>query len=141
MSLMFQPFKKYADFEGRARRKEYWLFYLFYMLVVVGFLIGTGVLTGLSMALADDAARGGGILLTILTVGFVLFCLASLIPQIAVGVRRLHDTNRSGWWMLISLVPFGGIVLLVFFVMEGTRGANRFGPDPITGAGVSETFA
>ena len=60
-----------------------------------------------------------------------LWGLATLIPNLAVGVRRLHDTNRSGWWMLIVLVPLIGIVvLLIFDVMEGTKGPNRFGPDP-----------
>jgi uncharacterized membrane protein YhaH (DUF805 family) len=61
----------------------------------------------------------------------VIYGLAVLIPSIAVGVRRLHDTDRSGWWLLISLIPLiGGIVLLVFFVLDGTPGENRFGPNP-----------
>jgi uncharacterized membrane protein YhaH (DUF805 family) len=64
----------------------------------------------------------------------MLFGLAVLIPSIAVGARRLHDTDRSGWWLLIALIPFiGAIVLLVFFVLPGTQGTNRFGPDPYGG--------
>ncbi|MDT7577550.1 MAG: hypothetical protein QOH17_3883, partial [Pseudonocardiales bacterium] len=65
-----------------------------------------------------------------------LYSLAVLLPSLAVGVRRLHDTDRSGWWLLIGLIPIiGGIVLLVFFVLEGTRGPNRFGADPKLASG------
>jgi uncharacterized membrane protein YhaH (DUF805 family) len=67
---------------------------------------------------------------------YVLYALAVLIPGLAVGVRRLHDIDKSGWWMLIAFIPLiGGIVLLVFAVMEGTSGSNRFGPDPKAGEG------
>ena len=97
--------KKYAVFSGRARRKEYWTFILFNLLVafVLGFVEGL--------------AGGPGILAS-------LYSLAVLIPSIAVGVRRMHDTDHSGWWLLLPIVN------LVFAVTEGTRGDNRFGSDP-----------
>lgn len=93
-------FTKYFTFSGRASRSEYWFFAL------LGFIIG--LIPGLNL------------------LGLVLF-----IPSLAVTVRRLHDTDRSGWWMLLALIPLiGGIVLLVFMCLEGTRGPNRFGADP-----------
>ena len=103
--------KKYATFSGRARRKEYWMFVLFNIIAT----IVAGVVDG--------------ILGTCLV--YPLYCLAALLPGFAVVVRRLHDTNRRGWWLLISLVPFiGGIWLFVLTVLEGTPSENRFGPDP-----------
>lgn len=113
MNWYLEVLKKYAVFSGRARRKEYWMFFLFNIIIyiVLGFidgLIGTmGVLVG-------------------------LYGLAILIPGIAVTVRRLHDTDRSGWWILIALVPaVGAIVLLIFMVLEGKPGTNQYGPNPI----------
>jgi uncharacterized membrane protein YhaH (DUF805 family) len=110
--------EKYADFEGRAPRAEYWWFAL-------------GEFILLAIAMIVDSIVGtdfGG-----LGYGFV-YCavaLALLIPAIAVGVRRLHDTNRSGWWLLIALIPFiGAIVLIVFLVSEGTAGENDYGHNP-----------
>jgi uncharacterized membrane protein YhaH (DUF805 family) len=128
MELMFQPLRKYADFQGRARRSEYWLFYLFVVIVYV--LVG--IVTGAAMGAPGDFGIGQIILGVI--------GLAFLVPTLAVGVRRLHDTNRSGWWLLIGLIPFlGALVLLIFFVLDGTPGANRFGEDPK--ARTAETFA
>lgn len=131
-NLMFAPLRKFADFNGRARRSEYWLFYLFCLVVgIVLTFIG-------NMALgAPDPSNpfSGGTLLSL------IFNLAILIPSIAVGVRRLHDTDRSGWWLLIILVPLVGIiVLIIFFVLDGTPGPNKFGPDP-KGRGAADTFS
>jgi uncharacterized membrane protein YhaH (DUF805 family) len=113
-----RPLKKYADFSGRAPRAEYWWFYL---LIIIGYIVAT-ILDSL---LGLDGAVGPYGIVT------ALFGLAVLIPSIAVGARRLHDTDRSGWWLLIGLIPLiGAIVLLVFFVLPGTQGSNRFGPDP-----------
>jgi uncharacterized membrane protein YhaH (DUF805 family) len=113
------PLKKYADFTGRSRRKEYWSFFLLCLAGAVVLSIIEGI-----VGLGGTVAGLYGPLTT-------LFLLALLVPSIAVGVRRLHDTDRSGWWMLIGLVPFvGGIILLVFYVLEGTRGPNQYGPDP-----------
>ncbi len=103
--------KKYAVFSGRARRKEYWMFFLFNIIIaftlafVEGFLGSLGIIS-------------------------MLYGLAVLIPGIAVSVRRLHDTGRSGWWLLISLIPLiGTIVLIIFMVQEGKE-ENDFGPNP-----------
>ena len=129
MSWYTKVLKQYVDFSGRARRTEYWMFTLFnvIILVVLGFVdnaLGFGSFTGSS---------GGGSLAFSANLGLLgaLYSLAVLLPSLAVAVRRLHDTNRSGWWLLIGLIPFlGGIVLLVFMVLEGTRGPNAHGPDP-----------
>jgi hypothetical protein len=72
--------------------------------------------------------------------GFIssLYSLAVLLPSIAVGVRRLHDTGRSGWWMLLAVIPIANIALLVFFILEGTAGPNAYGPEPELGAGAPQ---
>ncbi len=93
------------------------MFTLFVVLVSIVLMIVDGML--------GFTPPAGGVLT-------LLFSLGVLVPSLAVGVRRLHDTERIGWWWLIALIPFvGAIVLLVFMVIPGTRGANRFGPDPI----------
>ena len=110
--------KKYAVFEGRARRREYWFFVLFAVLIHIVLNVVDRML-GLY-----SAANGIGILGGI-------FGLAILIPSLAVGARRLHDTGRSGWWLLIGLIPLiGAIVLIVFFVMDSQPGSNAYGPNP-----------
>lgn len=125
MSLMFQPLKKYADFTGRARRSEYWLFTLFIIIVEVVYIALVGVTGGFG---GDGQMNGLGMALTGL---YCLFLLGIIIPSLAVAFRRLHDTDRSAWWLLIAFIPFiGGLVLLVFYVLPGTTGANKFGPDP-----------
>lgn len=104
-------FKKYAVFEGRARRQEYWMFVL--SNVAVGIVLGII----------------SGIIKSPILIG--LYWLAIILPSLAVAVRRLHDTNKSGWMILLGLIPMvGGIILLVFFCIEGDRGPNRFGSDP-----------
>ena len=114
--------KKYAEFSGRARRAEYWYFVLFYLLIYIGVTIIDRILGTYS------STAGVGLLQT-------LFSLSVLIPSIAVGIRRLHDTDRSGWWLLIAFIPLiGAIVLLIFTVQEGTSGDNQYGPDPKSAA-------
>ena len=111
--------KKYAVFSGRARRKEYWMFALINILIS----IVLGVVDGM-LGLKVGGEQGAGLL------GLV-YSLAILLPSIAVGVRRLHDTGRSGWWMLIAFVPLiGVIVLIVFFVLDSQPGSNEYGPNP-----------
>lgn len=108
--------KRYADFNGRARRQEYWMFVLFYILIYIALFI------------IESIVGSFGILV-------LVFSLGLLVPSIAVTIRRLHDTERSGWWILIAFVPLvGGIVLLVFMCLDGTSGPNKFGPDPKGGA-------
>ena len=135
MSLMFQPLKKYADFSGRARRSEFWLFSLFILIVEIVYCVLMGV-TGNFDPSSYGAINGVGMALAGL---FTIFILAIIVPSLAVTFRRLHDTNRSAWWLLISLLPaIGGLVLLVFYVLPGTVGPNRFGADP-KGAAVGDT--
>ena len=118
MDWYLKVLKNYVGFSGRARRKEYWMFALVSTLVSIGLMIVD------SVSGTFDAASGWGLLSGIYT-------LAVLIPSLAVSVRRLHDRDKSGWWLLLALIPLiGAIVLLVWFVMEGEPGENRFGPDP-----------
>lgn len=110
-------FKRWNDFDGRSSRSEYWWFALF--CAIVNFTIG--VISGVF-------GDGLGNILS------VIFGLGAFIPCIALGLRRLHDTDRSGWWLLIGLVPLVGFVVLVyFFIQKGTEGTNRFGKDPLVG--------
>ncbi|MEO7655021.1 MAG: DUF805 domain-containing protein [Sphingomicrobium sp.] len=115
-----RPLQKYADFSGRASRPEYWWFVLAQIVVLlVAMLLD-------SMLGTDFGDSGYGFI-------YMIAALALLLPAIAVGVRRLHDTDRSGWWLLIALVPLiGAIVLIVFFASEGTSGDNQFGAPPAT---------
>jgi uncharacterized membrane protein YhaH (DUF805 family) len=118
MNWYLDVLKKYAVFSGRARRKEYWMFVLFNL--IVAFVLG--IVDNMLGTVSQPYGVG--------TLG-ALYSLAVLLPSIGVGVRRLHDTNRSGWWLLIGLIPvIGWIVLLVFFVQDSTPGENRFGPNP-----------
>ena len=132
MDWALLPLRRYADFSGRSRRKEYWFFFLFVM-------VASLVLTALSVMLGGLAANGAGEEAALPFTGmglllFGLFFLAILIPSIAVQVRRFHDQDRSGWFVLLNLIPYlGGLIVLVFMCLEGTRGPNRFGADPKAG--------
>ena len=134
MEWMLMPLKRYADFNGRSRRMEFWMFQLgqyivYFVLALVFVLVGT-----VASSMNADAIVG------LMIIPFFIIALGLFIPNLAVTVRRLHDQDRSGWWILIQLVPFGGIVLLVFMFLEGTQGPNQYGPDP-KGRGDAETFA
>ncbi|WP_046004541.1 DUF805 domain-containing protein [Pseudoalteromonas rubra] len=116
--IYLSALKKYAVFNGRARRKEYWLFMLCNIIVTI-------VLGLVDMTLGLYSEESGFGLLS------GLYALAVIIPSIALSIRRLHDTGRSGWWILISLVPvIGPLVLLVFYVIDSTPGDNDYGPNP-----------
>lgn len=118
MNWYIETVKKYADFKGRARRKEYWYFFLFNSLIS-SILVLAEALTG---NLNPDTGFG-------LLSG--LFTLAILIPSLAVSVRRLHDVNRSGWWLLIVFIPIiGAIVFLVFSVTGSKPDENQYGVSP-----------
>ncbi|MEV8371832.1 DUF805 domain-containing protein [Kribbella sp. NPDC056861] len=111
--------KKYAVFSGRARRKEFWMFTLFSVIISIIISILDRIL-----GLTYGSGNSSGVLSTI-------YSLAVLLPSIGVGIRRLHDTGRSGWWLLINLVPcIGFIVYIVFAAQEGNAGDNAYGPDP-----------
>jgi len=115
MNCYLEVLKKYAVFGGRARRKEYWYFVLFNTLISIALTFIDGV-TG-----SFSSEAGIGLLSGI-------YGLAVLIPSIAVGVRRLHDTNRSGWWLLIALIPLiGAIVLIIFLASDSKPEENKYG--------------
>lgn len=126
MRWMLMPLRRYADFEGRSRRKEYWMFVLLQWLVACAI----GLLVILLYFVTTTETQMMAVLTPVLILAglFSLFCL---IPGIAVTIRRLHDTDRSGWNLLWGLLPLvGGFILLYFYVIEGDAGPNRFGPDP-----------
>ncbi len=109
----------YADFEGRARRAEYWNFFLFNMLgiiAIVALMFALG-------AISESLATIGGL-------AYMAWALGLFIPSLAVAVRRLHDTGKSGWWLLISFIPLAGIVLIVFLCIDSDPGTNAYGPNP-----------
>ncbi|QGQ27077.1 DUF805 domain-containing protein [Gimesia benthica] len=117
MNWYLTVLKKYAEFSGRARRKEYWMFAL------MNFLIS--ILISIVGAVIGDT---DGLIAVSLSGVYALFIF---IPSLAVTVRRLHDTNKSGWWILISLVPLiGGLVLLIFMVIDSDPNENAYGPNP-----------
>ena len=115
MNWYVKVLKQYADFSGRARRMEYWMFVL--VNAIIGFVLYLpAIVTG------DQ----------IWAILYYVYALAVLIPSLAVAVRRLHDTGRTGWWILIGLVPLVGlIVLLVFMFTDGEQGSNRYGQAPV----------
>jgi uncharacterized membrane protein YhaH (DUF805 family) len=122
---------KFATFDGRATRSEFWWFYLFAALV--GFIGYVPILVLTIMgATSNDGALSGilTVLWVILWIVWLIAIIALYIPLLAVGSRRLHDRGQSGWLQLLLLVPCGNIVLLVFWVMEGTPGDNAYGPKP-----------
>lgn len=120
MNWYFEVLRKYATFEGRARRKEYWMFALVNAIICVVLSI-----------IATIMMRGSPRSAIIAYVVILAYCLLILLPSLAVMVRRLHDTDRSGWWFWIQLVPLvGGIILFVFTVLDSTPGTNQYGPSP-----------
>lgn len=122
MDYMLMPLRRYADFSGRSRRKEYWMFLLFYILVACALSFVAVILGGVG-----NAETGNPLLFGLLG----LLILALIIPSIAVQVRRFHDQDKSGWFVLLNFVPYvGGLIVFVFMCLEGTKGDNRYGPDP-----------
>lgn len=133
MNWMILPYRRYFQFTGRSRRREYWAFVLFQ--IVVGVAIGAifghttvtsgsfGSIGGFTNAVTDISTTGGMV--------SSAFNLVSLIPGLAVSIRRLHDQDRSGWLLLLVLIPvLGWFALLVLMLLDGTHGANRYGADP-----------
>ena len=121
LDWMLMPYKRYVDFAGRSRRKEYWMFFLFTFLV--GFVIN----------IIGAVGQGGGLTAIMGIVGLI-FQLGSLLPSIAVAIRRMHDQDRSGWWIICPIAN------IIFLFIEGTKGPNRFGPDP-KDPGSAEAFS
>ncbi|MBV9930028.1 MAG: DUF805 domain-containing protein [Alphaproteobacteria bacterium] len=159
MEYMFMPLKRYAEFSGRSRRQEFWMFALFQFIIwCILMVLFLAVAGSALMAVGNGSAGGlmaaGGTVMVLVGIALIVW-LALLIPGLAVGVRRLHDTNRSGWWLggyillaivagvirgrtgggaiggLLSLVQLGYLIaLIVFYCLDGTKGPNQYGPDP-----------
>ena len=118
MEWYLEVLKKYAEFDGRARRKEYWMFVLFNAIISIGLQI-VGALLGLKMFNGQLDILG------------TLYSLVVLIPSIAVSIRRLHDIGKSGWWLLIAFIPcIGAFVLLYFLIQNSQQESNQYGPNP-----------
>ncbi|AOK51470.1 DUF805 domain-containing protein [Burkholderia stagnalis] len=116
-------FNQYARFDGRARRAEYWYFALLTFIVSIACQLVTMV------------GRSENTIALLLAIAALLVSLALIVPSLSVTVRRLHDIGRSGWFLLIALIPVvGGIILLVWMCSRGNNGPNRFGPDPLAAA-------
>lgn len=122
MDWYLQVLQKYTVFEGRARRKEYWFFVLFNLIITI------------VISVVESGIGTGGVL-------GIIYMLGVFLPSVAVAIRRLHDTDRSGWWLLISFIPvIGVIVLLVLLALDSTPGDNRFGPNPKGEGAASESL-
>ena len=132
LEWMLMPYRRYFDFSGRSRRKEYWMFFLFVMIVYVVFMV-LATMFAPSVDPNTGEVSGGG-MSGIVGILMMLFWAATIIPSIAVAVRRAHDQDKSGWFILIPIYS------LIMMFLEGTRGPNRFGPDPKDPAGV-EAFS
>lgn len=143
LNHMLMPFRRYADFKGRSRRLEFWAFsllnvivYSIIALIAVAMGMSLSTLTNLEPGSAGSAALGGGVMVLFGLGG--LYMLVSIVPSIAVTVRRFHDRDMSGWWYLglvvLGFIPLVGfiasIALLVITLLPGTPGHNRFGTDP-----------
>jgi len=132
MNWMLLPYARYFDFAGRSRRMEYWMFQLFIVLVYAALMVAI-LMSGGGVEVGEAEAAPGPLVLMIFVVASI-WAIATVIPTFALTIRRLHDTNRSGFWILIGFVPIvGGLVLLYFMLIEGTRGPNLFGVDPKEG--------
>ncbi|MDD1783619.1 DUF805 domain-containing protein [Enterovibrio sp. ZSDZ35] len=113
MEYFIGALKKYADFTGRARRKEYWMFILCYALLYVAFVV-IDLITGIELLTA-------------------VYSIALLIPSLSIAARRLHDTGRSGWWQLIALIPVIGWIILIVFLAQDSHDDNKYGANPKAG--------
>jgi len=119
MDWYIKVLKQYVDFSGRARRKEYWMFALFNVIFTIA-----AIILEIVLGISPHDQPFGGLITT-------LYGLAVFIPGLAVGVRRLHDVGKSGWWVLIAIIPIvGAIILLVWFCTDSQAGENEWGDNP-----------
>jgi uncharacterized membrane protein YhaH (DUF805 family) len=140
MDWMLLPLKRYADFQGRSRRMEYWMFFLGIMIIEIVLF----ALLGLMGAFTPRADGTPSAMLFPMFGILGIFGLAIIVPALAVQVRRFHDQNLSGWFVLLNFIPYlGGLVVLVFMCLPGTKGPNKYGPDPLdpAGANVADVFS
>ncbi len=110
MEHFIDAFKNFANFSGRARRTQYWMFTLFVYIIMIAVMIVEAFIGTVFIA--------------------VLFVLAIIVPSISIAARRLHDTGRSGWWQLISFVPLIGPIVLLVFLVQDSKEDNEYGPNP-----------
>ena len=137
MEWMLMPLRRYVDFSGRSRRKEYWMFVL--LILIVG--VTLGLITGSFTTTSDPENAFQAATWSSSSILLGLFYLAIFIPALAVQVRRFHDQDKTGWLVLLNFIPFiGGLIVLVFMCLEGTRGENRFGPDPKSDENIKDVF-
>ena len=129
MKWFLKCLKQYADFSGRARRREYWFFQLFNLIFFILIILGLGLIAN-ALGANDSITPEFG-LITIIGLLIILYVLALTIPSIAVTIRRLHDTGNSGWMLFISLIPLiGPIWLFILYVKNSQPGENKWGPNP-----------
>jgi len=142
MDYMLMPLRRYADFQGRSRRKEYWMFTLGVVLLYIVFVILAGI-SGLFSSFGPDGGSQGPSIFGWIVIALIAVAVIGLIiPSIAVQVRRFHDQDKSGWFCLLSFIPYiGGIIVTVFMIIDGTRGPNRFGEDPKTHQSLTDVFS
>ncbi len=137
MEWMLMPLRRYADFNGRSRRKEYWMFILFQVIVIV-----PAVVMMIAAGAVDDSGGEMSSIAMIFIALIVLFVLAMFIPSLAVQVRRFHDQDKSGWFILLNFIPYiGGLIVFVFMCLEGTKGENQYGADPKMDQNVGDVFS
>lgn len=124
MNWYLKVLKQYVDFNGRARRKEYWMFVLIHIIII-------GVLSFVTFLGSDILSSRGSDFDYMIFILIGIYILATILPTIAVTVRRLHDINKSGWWYLINFLPYvGGFILLIFNCMDSIDGPNKWGKNP-----------
>lgn len=117
MEWYLLAFRKFAEFKGRSPRKEYWMFTLFNLLIALGLGMLAGLVGGKEGGLTDVVSG--------------LYTLVVFVPSLALSVRRLHDIGKSGWWMLITLIPLVGPLIMLFFMVKDSQpGTNEYGPNP-----------
>ncbi len=131
MHWLIDPIRyHYADFSGRTSRKEFWMFQLMMLLIVVVFFTLLTVF-GIGLASSGTENSSGTLFFALWFIPIALFMLAIIVPSIAIAVRRLHDIGRSGWWYLISFVPWvGGIIIIVLECLPSQKGTNKWGANP-----------
>lgn len=129
LDWMLKPYRRYADFSGRSQRKEYWMFALF--TTIVALLLVAIMFAGMP-AVDEYGTPGDPSMMFYVGIGLlILFGVGSIVPSIAVQVRRFHDQDKSGWFVLLGFIPYvGGLIVFVFMCLDGTSGSNRFGDDP-----------
>jgi len=121
MSWYLQVWQRYAEFTGRSRRMEFWMFFLYNVVILLVLYLAS-----VGFALVKQPEMGASMYFI-----YFAYAMVALVPCVACTVRRLHDIGKNGWWILLVLVPFvGAIVLLVMTALDGNRGPNQYGPDP-----------